>query len=219
MVIKCHVPFSFKKTCLYILIFTFFLIFVSGIPLLFIILILKPQMPDFSLQTIKVESYKLNFTSRNLVVSSFSSLNLIAQNPNKVGLSYSPSKFHVLNQGLVVGLIRIPHFHQPPLSKNVSIHTQILFESLNVSEIMSRKKSSKGIFGIRILGDIKAQVRIFQITLPKIKVALDCDIAVNESHFFISSEVYSMKRTHNHMISLPLNSKTVSRKCAAAILV
>lgn len=168
------IPFSFMKTCLFLLLFIFLISFFVGVPLLCIVLILKPQMPDFSLQTVNVESYKLDLSSQNLVVSSVFSLNLRAENPNKIGLSFDPSKFHVLSQGLVVGLIRIPQFHQPPLSKNVSIQTRVLFECVDISEIMYRNSrkddSSKGVFDIRILGDVRAQLQIFHITLPKIKV-------------------------------------------------
>ncbi|KAL0354432.1 UNVERIFIED_CONTAM: GDSL esterase/lipase 5 [Sesamum radiatum] len=178
-------------------------------------------MPVFSLQTVHVESYKLNVTSQNLLVSSVFSLNMTADNPNKVALSYEPSRFHVLSQGLVVGLIRIPQFHQPPLSKNVSVQTRVLFERVNVSEIMSgSSSSSKGVFGIRILGDVRAQVRIFHLTLPKIKVALDCDLSVSESKFSVSNEAHSMRWSHDQMmISVPLSSKTVSKKCSLAILI
>lgn len=173
-----NIPFSYTKTLLFFSLFIFLIIFIVGVPLLCIFLILKPKMPGFSLETLNVESYKLDMSSQNLVVSSVFSLNLKADNPNKVGLSFEPSRFYVLSQGLVVGLIRIPQFHQPPLSKNVSVQTRVLFERVNVSEIMdtnSRKyESSKGAFDdIRILGDVGAQVRIFNITLPKIKVKLE----------------------------------------------
>ncbi|KAL1551488.1 NDR1/HIN1-like protein 6 [Salvia divinorum] len=181
-------------------------------------------MPDFSLQRIDVESYKLDLSSQNLVVSSVFSLNLKADNPNKIGLSFEASRFYVLSQGLVVGLIRIPQFHQPPLSKNVSVQTRVLFESVNVSEIMDRNsrkyQSSKGASDdIRILGDVAAKVRIFNITLPKIKVALDCGINVSQSKLSISNiEVYIMRWIPNQLFSLPLNSQAVSKKCSLAIL-
>ncbi|KAL3632858.1 hypothetical protein CASFOL_025842 [Castilleja foliolosa] len=206
------------KTCsLFILLLVFSIILIFGVPVLCMILILKPQMPDFSLKTVNVKSYKLDIISQNLFVSSFFSLNLIAENPNKVGLSFDSSRFHVLSQGLVVGFIRIPEFHQPPLSKNISIETRVLVKSVNVSEIMY-KNSKKDDSLIKILGDVKAQVRIFRVTLPKFKIGLDCDINVNKSRFSISSEVYSMKWSHNHMISLPFNSQTVSKKCSVAIV-
>ncbi|KAL0415005.1 UNVERIFIED_CONTAM: GDSL esterase/lipase 5 [Sesamum latifolium] len=55
------------------------------------------------------------------------------------------------------------------------------------------------VFDIRILGDVRAQVRIFHLTLPKIKVALDCDLSVSESKFSVSNEVHSMRWSHNQM--------------------
>lgn len=168
------IPISFKKTLFFFFLFIFLIIFVVGV-LLCIFFVLKPKVPSFSLQTVDVESYKLDVSSQNLIVSSVLSLNLKANNPNKVGLSFEASRFYVLSQGLVVGLIRIPQFHQPPSSQNVSVRTRVLFESINVSEIMDRSsrkyQSSNGAFDdIRILGDIAAKVRIFNIFLPKIKV-------------------------------------------------
>lgn len=170
-----NIPISFKKTLLFFFFFIFLIIFIVGVPLLCIFFILKPKIPNFSLQTVDVESYKLDVSSQNLVVSSVLSLNLKADNPNKVGLSFEASRFYVLSQGLVVGLIRIPQFHQPPLSQNVSVQTRVLFECINVSEIMDRNsrkyQSSNGASDdIRILGDVAAKVRIFNVVLPKIKV-------------------------------------------------
>lgn len=176
---SCHnlnyLSFSLTKFSFFTLVLVSLIIFFIGIPLLCIVLILKPKIPTFSVETINVESYKLDISSQNLIVSSVSSLNLRAQNPNKVGLSFDSSRFHVLSQGLVVGLIRLPQFHQPPLSKNVSVKTRVLFESVNVTQILHSSNvrqddSSAGVFGIRILGYIKAQLRIFHVTLPKIKV-------------------------------------------------
>ncbi|KAL8466413.1 hypothetical protein ACS0TY_035492 [Phlomoides rotata] len=208
---SCHnlnFSLSFMKTCFFLLIFVFMAVFVIGVPLLCLVLILKPKMPTFSLETINVESYKLDISSQNLVVSSVSSLNLRADNPNKVGLSFDSSRFHVLSQGLVVGLIRLPPFHQPPLSKNVSVKMRILFECVNITDIMysslRRDDSSNGVFGIRILGYVRAQLHIFHVTLPKIKVALDCDINVSQSKLSVSNieEVYSMRWNPKHMVNI-----------------
>lgn len=175
---SCHnlnyLSFSFTKTCIFLLLFFSLIIFFIGVPLLCVVLILKPKIPTFSLETINVESYKLDIISQNLIVSSVSSLNLRAENPNKVGLSFDSSRFHVLSQGLVVGLIRLPQFHQPPLSKNVSVETRLLFECVNITDILysnlRQDDSSNGVLGIRILGYVKAQIHIFHVTLPKIKV-------------------------------------------------
>lgn len=193
---SCHnlnFSFSFMKICFFLLVFVSLIIFFIGVPLLCLILILKPKMPIFSLETVNVESYKLDISSQNLVVSSVSSLNLRADNPNKVGLSFDSSRFHVLSQGLVVGLIRLPQFHQPPLSKNVSVNTRVLFDCVNITEIMysnlRQDDSSNGVFGIRILGYVKAQLHIFHVTLPKIKVQFN--LLHNKFILFYNISIFS----------------------------
>ncbi|KAL6496909.1 hypothetical protein OROGR_028838 [Orobanche gracilis] len=218
--------FPFMKTSLFlILTISSLLILFLGVPLLCIILILKPHMPDFSIKTVHVKSYKLDISSENLMVSSFFSVHLIAENPNKVGLSYDPCRFHVLSRGLVVGLIRIPEFHQPPSSKNVSVETRVSLESVNVSEMMYGSSEedgddpSSGVSGLRMLGDVRVHVRVFRIASPKVKIALDCNINVNQSRFSFNSEVHGMKSNHNPLISIPFNSQTVFKKCSIAIVV
>ncbi|KAL6568330.1 hypothetical protein OROHE_004014 [Orobanche hederae] len=219
--------FPFMKTSFFlILIISSLLILFLGVPLLCIILILKPHMPDFSIKTVHVKSYKLDISSENLMVSSFLFVHLIAENPNKVGLSYGPSRFHVLSRGLVVGLIRIPEFHQPPSSKNVSVETRVLLESVNVGEIMYGSSEegddddpSSGVSGLRMLGDVRVRVGMSRIAFPKVKIALDCNINVNQSRFSFNSEVHGMKRNHNPLISIPFNSRSVSKKCSIAIVV
>lgn len=205
---KFSVYFSFKKCSIFVFIYIFLIILLLGNIAAVVLLILKPRMPVFSLQKIDVESYKIdvNNSDQNIFVSSVSYLILDAENPNKVRLSYGPSRFHVLSEGLVIGLIRIPQFHQPPLSKNVSVQMQLSFECMNISHmIASARNSSKdsNIFQIKISGEIRAQVGILNITFPKLKIALDCEIST--SHLSLRDEVYSMRWIKNNNMVRILN--------------
>lgn len=175
---KFWFAFSFKKCCFYLLGSIIFLIAVLGVTAFIIIFVLKPREPIFSLQTLKLDSYKLDaFAESTLFVSSVVSLTLNTQNPNKVGIRYSPSRLYVLNEEQVIGMIRIPGFYQPPHSYNISIQTKALFEHVNVTQIISgaslKEDSTTSIANMRISGDIRALVHIFRITLPKVKVCID----------------------------------------------
>lgn len=172
---RFYLPCSFKRSCCFFLTFVLLIVLVLGLTALVIFVVLKPQKPLFSIQTAKIESYRLDMEpKKDLFVSSFLSLTLNASNPNRVGITYGTSRLHVLVNGLVIGMIRIPQFHQPPQSKNISVQAQVIFECVNVSELTSGnfmdENSKNGLFQIRILGDIKAQVRILRVTLPKLKV-------------------------------------------------
>ncbi|KAK3013028.1 hypothetical protein RJ639_008229 [Escallonia herrerae] len=131
-----------------------------------------------------------------LFISSVISLTLDAVNPNKVGIRYSRSRLHVFNQGLVIGMIRVPSFYQPAHSKNVSVQTRVLFQCVNASQILSRvpqQHDSIGTFAkTRILGDIRARVQVLQTTLPKFKVALDCEVDIDYNNLAFGNEVQSM---------------------------
>ncbi|KAL3528548.1 hypothetical protein ACH5RR_007870 [Cinchona calisaya] len=218
-------PFSFKKSCFFFLTFILLIVLVLGLLALIIFLILKPQKPFFSIQTAKIESYKLDDDTKDLFVSSVVSLTIIAANPNRVGISYSTTRLRVLQNGLVIGMIRIPRFHQPPQSKNISLQAQVMFECVNVSDLTSGKSVQENSrngnsFQMRILGDIRAQVRIHRATLPKLRIALDCDIMIDQKHLAFNYEMNSMKDIKNaNMISLPTVSKLFSNKCSLGIYV
>lgn len=173
---------SFKRVCVFLLIFVITLIVALGTVALMVIFVLKPQRPIFAVQTLNLDSYKLDvFSNSTLFVSSVVSLSLNARNPNKVGIRYSKSRLRILNEGLVIGLIRVPEFYQPPHSANVSVPTRVLLECVNISKLLSTillpskddNDSQHNIARMRISGDIKAYVRLFHLTLPNIKVRID----------------------------------------------
>jgi hypothetical protein len=155
--------------------FLSFLLFIL-LALLIVIFLLKPEKPIFSFQTIRLDWYKMDVYSGSvLFVSSVITLTLNAQNPNKVGLRYSPSRLNVYYEGVPIGVIRVPGFFQPAHSNNVSVRAKVLFHCVNVSQLVagaslqdgSRKKD---IIQMNILGDVRAQLWVFHMTLFKIKV-------------------------------------------------
>lgn len=145
------------------------LILISVFFLLIIVFVLKPRRPMFSFQTMNIASYKFDVSdSSTLFVSLVASVTLIAQNPNRIGIKYDFSRLKILNDGLVIGLIRTPEFYQPARSHNVSVELNLVFECLDITTIVSGVDTNN--LSIKVLGDIGVRLRVRQIKLPKIKV-------------------------------------------------
>ncbi|KAI3671666.1 hypothetical protein L1987_87406 [Smallanthus sonchifolius] len=202
--------FSCKKCCLFPLVIV---ILFSGFLSLIIIFILKPRRPIFLFHTMNIASYKFDVSdSSTLFLSLVASATLVSHNPNRVGIRYDFSRLKIVNNGLVVGMIRIPEFYQPARSHNVSIQIDILFQQLDISTIMSGAKTSN--FPIKILGDIGVHLRVLQIRLPKIKVDLHCDVAVDWRYLISTNEIYSLKAVKNRIAQFDANSQAFSKKCS-----
>ncbi|XP_016499933.1 uncharacterized protein LOC107818432 isoform X1 [Nicotiana tabacum] len=222
--------FSFKKCCFFLFSFIFLIALVVVVIPSIIFLSLKPQKPVFSIQTLKVQSYKLdvlnNSGSGGLLFSSVISLTLVAQNPNKVGLRYRSTRFHVFNEGVVIGMIQVPAFYQPPCSNNLTLETRVIFYCVNVTQILSnislqQKSSTKSVTLASILGDVAAQVKLLNVNLPKVKLAVECAINIDQNYIKLSNQVvYSVKAAKYSTLSLPMNIKgTFSNKCSASIYI
>ncbi|XP_057981132.1 uncharacterized protein LOC131166556 [Malania oleifera] len=223
----CPSAFSFKSCCCFLLVILLFALTVVGAAALAVIFILKPREPLFSLQKLMVDSYELEAydSGSTLYVSSVVSLSLNAENPNKVGIKYRPTRLMILYGGFPMGVIRVPGFYQPAHSANVSVQARVLMQCVNASQLLSgvdllHGHSRRSNDQIRVLGDITVHVRVFRITLPKIKIALDCDINVDYKEFSLITEAYeSMKVIQNHMASFPANFQTFSKKCSFALYI
>ncbi|XWS20007.1 hypothetical protein CRYUN_Cryun31cG0064800 [Craigia yunnanensis] len=65
--------------------------------------------------------------------------------------------------------------------------------------------------------DIKVNFHFLHITLPKIKVALDCDINFEYRELAFLNEAYSNKAAKNLLASFSNGSISFVKKCALAI--
>ncbi|XP_019194414.1 PREDICTED: uncharacterized protein LOC109188270 [Ipomoea nil] len=214
--------FSFKRCSLFLSIFVLAITLILGSTALVIIFILKPHQPAFSLQAIRLESYKLD-VSTDLFVSSVVSLTLMAGNPNKFGVGFSPTVLHLLYQSEDIGMVVVPGFYQPAHSKNLTFETEAVFQCVNVSEILSgisRNSRNNDPFQASIVGDVVAEVRLLHVHLPKFKLALECNISIDQSSFMYSVEaLHNMKAVKNHTISLPINWQSFSKECSIAVYI
>ncbi|KAJ8621270.1 hypothetical protein MRB53_029799 [Persea americana] len=192
---------------------------VLGAAALIIVFVLRPRKPTFALQALRLDSLRLNTTNgSSIYASSVFSLLFNAQNPNKVGIRYSPSQLCVLYRGIPVGVAKLPEFYQPAHSKNVSVQTQVMFDRVNVSQIIhgdpSKGYTGKSLVTIRVTGDIKALVRVLHVTLPKIKVALDCMIGFDYRKIIFSKSIH-FKKEHKVLS----HSRTYSEKCSFTVYI
>uniref|UniRef100_A0A161ZZQ8 Late embryogenesis abundant protein LEA-2 subgroup domain-containing protein n=1 Tax=Daucus carota subsp. sativus TaxID=79200 RepID=A0A161ZZQ8_DAUCS len=164
--------YSLKKSCFFFFIFVVILITALGTLTLMVIFVLKPQKPIFSLRAVSLDAYKLDVSSNStLFVSLVVSLGLNAQNPNKIGIKYSRSRMHIFSEDTIIGQIRVPEFYQPSHSTNV-----------------------------RILGDIRAHIQVFRITLPTVKIALECDISIDDRSLTLTNAAHSIKAVKTPLI-------------------
>ncbi|XP_058106985.1 uncharacterized protein LOC131250723 [Magnolia sinica] len=209
---------SFKRCSCFVLLFLSLSVTLLGVIALVIVFALRPRKPIFALQAVRVESFKINGSDGpDAYVSSKILLLFNTQNPNKVGLRYSPSQLFVLDKGVPVGVANVPDFYQPAHSKNVSVQGRVMFEHVSLSQIAGGNLL-KGTNGgdhavVRIVGDITARVHAMHVTLPKIKVALDCEISMDYRGIILSRGTNLMKKHKAHFSNHP----SFSKKCSLAV--
>ncbi|XP_068663054.1 NDR1/HIN1-like protein 6 [Aristolochia californica] len=169
--------FSFERFCYFLCLFLLIGVAIAGAVLFLIIFYLKPRKPVFSLQALRVNSFALNSTSTSTVyVSSVVLFAFLAENPNKIGIKYSPSEIYFLYGGIPVGVAHVPKFYQPAHSKNVSVQSELVLQNVNLTQMAT---AMDPVLEFRIAGDIRARFCLLRLTLPVIKVALDCQIDID----------------------------------------
>ncbi|KAL5755470.1 hypothetical protein ACOSP7_019898 [Xanthoceras sorbifolium] len=222
--------YSLKSCSFFLFIFLVLIVITLGGVTLIIIFIVKPQKPKFSVENLRVESFDVssrNYSSTNptLFVSSVVSLVLNAQNPNKLGIKYSPSRLHLCLEGLPVGVIRVPGFNQPAESNNVNVATRVLIYSLNVTRIVSGDLSKddyrkNNVVRMELSGDVPLSLQLFRITILKIKVYLKCDINVDYTELTFINEVNTIRVSQIYKASFPVDqSKSSIDNCDIAIYI
>ncbi|KAK7285686.1 hypothetical protein RJT34_20464 [Clitoria ternatea] len=196
---------------------------VVGFATFFVILIIKPHKPVFSVRDVKINFYQIDDRSSNLTLSlsSVISLTLNAENHNKFGLSFTSSRFLVYHEGLHVGTRRIPWFFQPPHSENVIVPSRVLLQCVNLSKILANSSlqeiSKQNTPRMKIIGDANAHVWVLHIKL--FKIALDCGMDFNLKGLAFINEAFSVKVRKNNLASVLSKSKAISMKCASSVYI
>ncbi|GMI91722.1 hypothetical protein HRI_002841500 [Hibiscus trionum] len=213
-----------RRCCFFLSLYLLVIVSTVGLGGLMVVFVLKPQKPVFSVQTVTLDAYQLNvYSNSTLFVSAVASLVLNASNPNKISLGYSPSRLQLYSEGLPMAVIRVPGFFQPAHSKNVSLTTRVLIPCVNVSQVLSggwlQDQQGQSIVPMKLSGDIKVNLHFPHITLPKIKVALDCDMNFEYRDLAFLNEVYVNKTAKGLLASFSNGSKSFLKKCALAIYI
>ncbi|KAK7338219.1 hypothetical protein VNO77_18821 [Canavalia gladiata] len=221
---ELHPGFSFKKCCFFLLIFLLITCMVVGLATFFVILIVRPHKPVFSVREVQINFYKIDDRSNlTLLVSSVISLTLNAENHNKFGIGFSPSRFLVYQEGLHIGTIRIPWFFQPPHTENVTVPSRVLLQCVNLSKIVAntslQEMSKQNTAPIKITGDARVHVWVLHIKLFEIKIALDCGMNFNIREFAFTNEAFGAKISKSDLGSVLSDSKGISMKCASAVYI
>ncbi|CAN6451305.1 unnamed protein product [Victoria cruziana] len=209
---------SLRRFCFFLLLFVCFTVAVLGAIAGIVFFLLKPRKPEFSLHTLRFDSYKLEVSATSdLYLSSNLSLMLDAWNSNKFGIGYDPSRYSVLYSGIPIGVGELPSFYQPEHSQNVSVEMQFVLDRLNLHQVakeglLDNFTSTNGLVQMRVTGSIRAHARILHISLPK--VAVDCRIDVSYEDIVLNQKAY---QSWSSIKAASLYFPSLKKKCSTEL--
>lgn len=105
-----------------------------------------------------------------------------AKNDNKVGIKYEESTFIIMYRGNPLGRGTVPGFYQPAHSVR-QVQTTVSVDRVNLLQTDAADLISDATVNdrveLRIMGDVKAKIRIIGLTSPAVQVSIDCTIAIS----------------------------------------
>lgn len=172
---------SFKGCCCCLFLLVTFLALLGLALALILVLVVKPKKPQFQLKQ-TVISYLLITRPTNPLPSTsaaYLSMNISmvfsAQNPNKVGIKYQPTRLYVMYRGVPLGTGSIPGFEQPAHTTRL-VETHLAVSRVNVLQADAVKLIKDAVVDdrikLRILGDVGAKIRVLSLTSPKVEVPI-----------------------------------------------
>lgn len=178
---------SFKGCCCCLfLLFSFLALLILAVVLI-IVLAVKPKKPQFDLQQVGVQYVGItaNPTSSTTTTASLSlniRMSFTAVNPNKVGIKYGESIFHVMYKGVPLGRASVPGFYQPAHSVR-QVETTVAVDRVNLEQTdaadLIKDASLNDRVELRIMGDVGAKIRLLDVTSPGVKVSVDCAVVIS----------------------------------------
>ncbi|KAK9071016.1 hypothetical protein SSX86_009584 [Deinandra increscens subsp. villosa] len=182
--------------CCLFLLFSLLALLVTAV-ILVILLAVKPKKPEFTLQQVGVQYINLVPTNPNPNPPSSSlapaatagaSLSLAvrmvftARNENKVGIKYEESTFSIMYRGIPLGRGSVPGFYQPARSVR-HVRSTVVVDRVSLMQAdaadLVRDVSLNDRVELRIMGDVRARIRIVGLTSPAVQVSIDCAIAIS----------------------------------------
>ncbi|XP_076887542.1 uncharacterized protein LOC143537719 [Bidens hawaiensis] len=168
--------------CLFLLFSFLALVFIAVI--LVILFAVKPKKPEFNLQQVGVQYINLAPTNPPSAASLSLAIRMLftAKNDNKVGIKYEVSTFHIMYRGIPLGRGTVPGFYQPAHSVR-QVQTTVTVDRVNLLQAdaadLIKDVSLYDRVELRIMGDVRAKIRIVGLTSPAVQVSIDCTIAIS----------------------------------------
>ncbi|XP_020103988.1 uncharacterized protein LOC109721008 [Ananas comosus] len=184
---------SLKGCCCCLFLLLTFLALLAVAVVLVVVLVVKPRKPQFDLQQVSVQyllvaspSSSSSSSSPSDSSSAYLSLNITllftAENPNKVGIRYGPTAFDVMYRGVPLGVAAVPGFEQPAHSTRL-VQTRFSVDRFNVLQSdaldLLRDAALNDRVDLRLTGDVDANIRLLGFTSPRVRVSVDCAIAIS----------------------------------------
>ncbi|KAJ0696985.1 putative Late embryogenesis abundant protein [Helianthus annuus] len=173
---------SIKGCCCCLFLLFSFLVLVAVAVILVILLAVKPKKPEYNLQQVGVQYISLAATNppSTAVNSPAASLSLAirmlftAKNDNKVGIKYEDSTFNIMYRGIPLGRGSVPGFYQPAHSVR-QVQTTVTVDRVNLMQAdaadLIRDATTNDRVELRIMGDVRAKIRIVGLTSPAVQVS------------------------------------------------
>ncbi|XP_038899414.1 NDR1/HIN1-like protein 13 [Benincasa hispida] len=206
--------YTLKRFCFFLFVVALFSIIAIAIAALPVIFLLKPREPIFSLQSLRLDWYNITVRSGSPILSSVFTLTLNSQNPNKIGIKYSPARLLLIYDGTaVIGTIRVPEVFQPARSVDQSVRTRLLLHQFDVDLLETIQEFVE----MKIIGDVGVELFVLHMAVIKMKVALKCDVDVDYRKLNFREEILGNGATVEKALdSIPSNSKPMSTNCGVA---
>ena len=159
--------YTLKRFCFFLLFLAIFSIIAIAIAALPVIFLLKPREPIFSLHSVRLDWYNITIRSGSPILSSVFTLTLNSQNPNKLGIKYSPSRLLLIyDESAVIGTIRVPEVFQPARSGERIVRTRLLLHQLDVDLL----ETTREFVEMKIIGDVGVELFVLHMKVIKMKV-------------------------------------------------
>ncbi|KAD6795434.1 hypothetical protein E3N88_06330 [Mikania micrantha] len=177
---------SIKGCCCCLFLLFSFLALLAVAVVLVILLAVKPKKPEFDLQQVGVQYINLADTTPpsatvNSPTATAAALSLAirmvftAKNDNKVGIKYEESTFNIMYRGIPLGRGSVPGFYQPAHSVR-RVQTTVTVDRVNLLQAdaadLIRDVSLNDRVELRIMGDVRAKIRIVGLTSPAVQVSI-----------------------------------------------